>query len=77
MKTRWQPNPGAGFAQAAGIPLTISTAWRAVFNFAALKKGETVLITRVPAGSGSMAVSLPSKLEQRSSPRRVQRTTLT
>ncbi|MCB0404978.1 MAG: NADP-dependent oxidoreductase [Bdellovibrionales bacterium] len=44
------------FAQAAGIPLTALTAWQALFDFAALQEGETVLIHAGAGGVGSMAI---------------------
>lgn len=44
------------FAQAAGIPLTALTAWQALFDFAALAKGETVLVHAGAGGVGSMAI---------------------
>lgn len=44
------------FAQAAAIPLAGLTAWQVLFDTAALKKGETVLIQAGAGGVGSLAI---------------------
>jgi NADPH2:quinone reductase len=44
------------FAQAAAIPLAGLTAWQALFDFAKLKKGETILIHGGAGGVGSFAI---------------------
>ncbi len=44
------------FAQAAAIPLTGLTAWQALFDFAKLKSGQTVLIHAGAGGVGSLAI---------------------
>jgi NADPH:quinone reductase-like Zn-dependent oxidoreductase len=46
------------FAQAAAIPLTALTAWQALFDFARLKSGQTVLIHGGAGGVGGMAIQL-------------------
>jgi NADPH:quinone reductase-like Zn-dependent oxidoreductase len=43
-------------AAAAGIPLVGLTAWQALFDVAALKRGDTVLITGGAGGVGSLAI---------------------
>lgn len=45
-------------AQAAAIPLTGLTAWQALFDFAELGKGETVLIHAGAGGVGGIAIQL-------------------
>lgn len=44
------------FAEAAAIPLTGLTAWQALFDFAHLNKGETILIHAGAGGVGSLAI---------------------
>lgn len=44
------------FAQAAAIPLTALTAWQALFDFAKLKKDQTILIHAGAGGVGGMAI---------------------
>lgn len=44
------------FAQAAGVPLAGLTAWQALFDFAKLKKGETILIHAGAGGVGGLAI---------------------
>lgn len=44
------------FAQAAAIPLAGLTAWQALFDFAKLKKGETLLVYAGAGGVGSFAI---------------------
>jgi NADPH:quinone reductase-like Zn-dependent oxidoreductase len=44
------------FSQAAAIPLAGLTAWQALFDFAKLKKGETILIHAGAGGVGSLAI---------------------
>lgn len=46
------------FAQAAAIPLVGLTAWQALFDFAKLKKDETILIHAGAGGVGSLAIAL-------------------
>lgn len=45
------------FAQAAGVPLAGLTAWQALFDFAKLKKGETILIHAGAGGVGGLAIA--------------------
>lgn len=45
-------------AQAAAIPLTALTAWQALFDFAELSRGETVLIHAGAGGVGGMAIQI-------------------
>lgn len=45
-------------ASAASVPLVALTAWQALFDFAGLKAGETVLITGGSGGVGSFAIQL-------------------
>lgn len=44
------------FAQAASIPLAALTAWQALFDFAKLKEGQTILIHAGAGGVGSFAI---------------------
>lgn len=44
------------FAQAAAIPLVGLTAWQALFDFAKLRSGETILIHAGAGGVGSLAI---------------------
>lgn len=44
------------FAQAAAIPLAGLTAWQALFDFAKLKSGETILVHAGAGGVGSLAI---------------------
>lgn len=44
------------FAQAAAIPLVGLTAWQALFEFAKLQPGETILIHAGAGGVGSLAI---------------------
>ncbi len=44
------------YAEAAGIPLTALTAWQALFEFAQLKKGQTILIQAGAGGVGTFAI---------------------
>lgn len=44
------------FAQAAAIPLVGLTAWQALFDFAKLKAGETILIHAGAGGVGGLAI---------------------
>lgn len=44
------------FAQAAAIPLAGLTAWQALFDFAKLKSGESILIHAGAGGVGSLAI---------------------
>lgn len=44
--------------QAAGVPLTALTAWQAIFDFAQLKAGQTLLIHAGAGGVGSFAIQL-------------------
>lgn len=44
------------FAQAAAIPLAALTAWQALFDFAHLQKGQTILIHAGSGGVGSFAI---------------------
>ena len=46
------------FAEAASFPLAALTAWQALFDFAHLKKGETILIHAGAGGVGSFAIQL-------------------
>lgn len=50
-----KPN-NISFAQAAAIPLAGLTAWQALFDFAKLKAGETILIHAGAGGVGSLAI---------------------
>jgi NADPH2:quinone reductase len=50
-----KPN-NISFAQAAAIPLAGLTAWQSLFDAAALKKGESVLIQAGAGGVGSLAI---------------------
>ncbi len=43
-------------AQSAAIPLVALTAWQSLFDFAKLKKGQTVLIHAGAGGVGSLAI---------------------
>lgn len=45
------------FAQAAAIPLVGLTAWQALFDFAKLKRDETILIQAGAGGVGSLAIA--------------------
>lgn len=45
-------------AEAAGVPLVSLTAWQALFDFAELKRGQTVLIHAGAGGVGSIAIQL-------------------
>lgn len=44
------------FAEAASVPLAALTAWQALFDFAQLKEGQTVLIHAGAGGVGSFAI---------------------
>lgn len=44
------------FAEAAGVPLAALTAWQALFDFANLKQGQTILIHAGAGGVGSFAI---------------------
>lgn len=44
------------FAQAAAIPLVALTAWQALFDFAGLKKDQSILIHAGSGGVGSFAI---------------------
>ena len=44
------------FAQAAAIPLAGLTAWQALFDFAKLQSGETILVHAGAGGVGSLAI---------------------
>lgn len=44
------------FAQSAAIPLVALTAWQALFDFAGLKQGQSVLIHAGSGGVGSFAI---------------------
>ncbi len=44
------------FAEAAAIPLVGLTAWQALFDYAKLKKGESILIHAGAGGVGSLAI---------------------
>jgi NADPH2:quinone reductase len=46
------------FAQAASIPLVGLTAWQALFDFAKLQAGESILIHAGAGGVGSLAIEL-------------------
>lgn len=46
------------FAEAAAIPLACLTAWQAIFDFANLKKGQTILIHAGAGGVGGFAIQL-------------------
>ncbi len=46
------------FAQAAAIPLVGLTAWQALFDFAKLKAGESILIHAGAGGVGGFAIQL-------------------
>jgi len=46
------------FAEAAAIPLACLTAWQSIFDFANLKKGQTILIHAGAGGVGGFAVQL-------------------
>lgn len=48
--------PNITLAQAATIPLSALTAWQALFDFAGLQKGESVLIHAGAGGVGSFAL---------------------
>src|ERR1700733_2368139 len=50
-----KPN-NINFAEAAAIPLAGLTAWQALFDFAKLKKGESILIHGGAGGVGSFAI---------------------
>jgi NADPH:quinone reductase-like Zn-dependent oxidoreductase len=55
------PKPKSiGFKEAASLPLVSLTAWQALFDFAGLKSGETLLILGGSGGVGSMAVQFGS-----------------
>lgn len=49
---------GAGWSEAAAVPLTALTAWQALFDTAKLEAGQTVLIHGGSGGVGTMAVQL-------------------
>ena len=53
------------FAQGAGINVPYATAYRALFQKALAKAGETVLVHGASGGVGSFAVSLLSSLGYR------------
>jgi len=46
------------FEQAAGVPITGETAWRALYEAGNLQKGQTVLIHGAAGGVGSAAVQI-------------------
>ena len=46
------------FAAAAGVPLAALAAWKALFDEAGLKSGQTVLVHAASGGVGSFAVQL-------------------
>lgn len=47
-----------GVVEAAALPLAATTAWQALFNVAALRSGQRVLITNGSGGVGSLAVQI-------------------
>ena len=49
---------GLDLASAAAVPVAALTAWQALHDFAAVKAGETVLITAGAGGVGSYALQL-------------------
>lgn len=49
-------------AQAASLPLVALTAWQALFEFAKLKKGQTVLIHAGAGGVGSLAIGFAKSI---------------
>jgi NADPH:quinone reductase-like Zn-dependent oxidoreductase len=49
-------------AQASAIPLVALTAWQSLFDFAKLKKGQTILIHAGAGGVGSLAIGLAKNL---------------
>jgi NADPH2:quinone reductase len=53
------------FAQAAAIPLVGLTAWQALFDFAKLNKGESILINAGAGGVGSFAIQLAKNIGAR------------
>jgi len=50
------------YAQAASIPLVGLTAWQALFDFAKLKSGETILIHAGAGGVGSLAIEFAHQI---------------
>ena len=53
------PKPKSlSFAQAAAIPLVTLTAWQALFDYAKITDGQSVLIHAGAGGVGSMAIQL-------------------
>ncbi|KAF3362242.1 Reticulon-4-interacting protein 1-like protein, mitochondrial [Chlamydiales bacterium STE3] len=50
------------FAQGAAIPLAGLTAWQALFDFAQLQNGQTVLIHAGSGGVGSLAIQFAKKV---------------
>lgn len=50
-------------AEAASVPLTGLTAWQALFDFAALRSGQTILIHGGAGGVGSMAIQFARQAE--------------
>ncbi len=53
------------FAQAAAIPLAGLTAWQSLFDFAHLKKGESILIHAGAGGVGSLAIQFAKNIGAR------------
>jgi NADPH2:quinone reductase len=49
-------------SEASAIPLVALTAWQALFDFAKLKKGQTVLIHAGAGGVGSLAIALAKNI---------------
>lgn len=45
-------------AEAAGVPLVALTAWQALFDFAALQAGQSILVHAGAGGVGSIAIQL-------------------
>lgn len=50
-------------AEAASVPLTGLTAWQALFDFAALRSGQTILIHAGAGGVGGMAIQFARQAE--------------
>jgi len=52
---------GIAFASAAAVPLVFQTAWRALMTRAAVRPGETVLITGASGGVSTAAVQIAKR----------------
>lgn len=50
------------FAEAASVPLSSLTAWQSIFDFANLKKGQTLLVHAGAGGVGSYAIQFAKNI---------------